>query len=174
MNIILMIMSTFNLKHIVKMLYKHRYMKNSKFVISESLNLHVVKMGRWERWCVHGCWDHSHQTKPNQPTMGLGLTHTREQCFYKKQLQTWLDLFHIYIYIYNKLSVRTLFVCWNKNWWIQQNNQTDMPIVGSPTIKADQIWDTCCCQWERSYRTKGQHSVLHPNNLSLSQVTTGH
>jgi hypothetical protein len=110
MNIILMIMSTFNLKHIVKMLYKHRYMKNSKFVISESLNLHVVKMGRWERWCVHGCWDHSHQTKPNQPTMGLGLTHTREQCFYKKQLQTWLDLFHIYIYTINCQCVHSLFV----------------------------------------------------------------
>jgi hypothetical protein len=52
---------------------------------------------KWEdeRWCVDGCWGHSHQTKANktQPTNnGLGLVYI------------------IYIYIYNKLSVRTLFV----------------------------------------------------------------
>jgi hypothetical protein len=69
--------------------------ENSKFVISESLNLHVVKMGRWEVMCS---WVLRllipDQSKPNQPTNnGLGLTHTREQCFYKQEMQLGLVYF---------------------------------------------------------------------------------
>jgi hypothetical protein len=70
--------------------------ETSKFVISESLNLHVVEMGRLEEvmcssWVLRSLTPNQTQSTYN----GLGLIHTREQCFYKQQMQTWLGLFHL-------------------------------------------------------------------------------
>jgi len=134
---------------------------------------------KWEdeRWCVvHWCWGHWHQAKPNptnQPTMGLAWPTLENRASASNKCKLGL-VYIIYIYIYNKLSVRTLFV-WHslfvgtKNWWIQQNNETDMPIVGSPTIKADRIWDTCCCQWgEIIQNQRTTFCVASQQSLSLS------
>jgi hypothetical protein len=115
----------------------------------------------------------SSQTQPNQPTNnGLGLTHTREQSFCKQQMQTWLGLYHIYIYTINCQCVHSLFdtLCLleQKTDEFNKTMKLTCPLSVHPQSKQIEFETLVAASGERSYRTKGQHSVLHPNNLSLS------
>ncbi len=147
-------------------------------MIRESLNLHVVKMGRWEVMCS---WVLRSLT-PNQtqPTNnGLGLTHTREQCFYKATNANlaWF-ISYIYIYTINCQCVHSLFVG-TKTDEFNKTIKLTCPLSVHPQSKQIKFETLVAASGRDHTEPKDNILCCIPTislslSLSLSQVTTGH
>jgi hypothetical protein len=134
---------------------------------------------KWEdeRWCVvHWCWGHWHQAKPNptnQPTMGLAWPTLENRASASNKCKLGLVyIIYIYIYTINCQCVHSLFdtLCLleQKTDEFNKTMKLTCPLSVHPQSKQIEFETLVAASGERSYRTKGQHSVLHPNNLSLS------